>query len=450
MPPGEKYNYNGNRFGALTSVVNACSGEMFRVVLARTILDRLEMWDSVPGRDLGSPSSSLSALFAPPALARYASVVQRTAKPYQLNNRFQLVPSAYPENGIGASSGLISTARDLARYDAAIDRHLLLQPQTQETAWTNHRNSVGQVLPYALGWFAQNYFGERLVWHYGNWPTAFSSLILKVPGRSLTLILLANSGGLSTFSSLGAGNVLGSPFAEAFMSMIGDREAFPRDAAALVSAASYRPDAASPEAMVAAFGQKLATGTATLTSLPLPTELAGTSVRVDGVLAPLFFVSPQQINFLIPVQTATGFAAVEITAADGTVSRSGLTVAATAPAIFTANAQGNGAPAALSTVDGASYRHVGNPDGSPNAINAGDFLILFGTGIRGAAAGTVKLTIGGADVPVLYAGRQADFVGLDQVNTQIPAGLSGEVVATLSINGRAANPVRLLISRSGQ
>jgi uncharacterized protein (TIGR03437 family) len=450
VPPGERYNYNGNRYVALTSVVDACSGEIFRVVLARTILDRLEMWESVPGRDLGNPSPTLAGLFTPEARARYAGVVQRSAKPYQLNNRGELVLSAYPETAISASSGLISTARDLARYDAAIDRHLLLQPETQETAWTNHRNSGGQVLPYGLGWFVQSYLGERLVWHYGNWPAAFSSLILKVPGRNLTLILLANSGGLSTFSSIGAGNIAGSPFAGAFLNMLGDPEAFPGDTTALVSAASYRPDAAAPEAMVAAFGQKLATGTGTLTSLPLPTELAGTSVRVDGVLAPLFFVSPQQINFLIPAQTVTGIASVEITAADGTVSRSGLTVAATAPAIFTANAQGNGAPAALATVDGVSYKHVGSPDGMPNPIKTGDFLILFGTGIRGAATGTVKLTIGGAAVPVLYAGKQADFVGLDQVNTQIPAGLSGDVVATLSINGRAANPVRLSISQSGQ
>ncbi len=104
------------------------------------------------------------------------------------------------------------------------------------------------------------------------------------------------------------------------------------------------------------------------------------------------------------------------------------------------------APAALATVDGVNHRPVGNPDGTPNPLKAGDFLILFGTGIRGAAAGTVKLSIGGVDAPTLYAGKQPDFVGLDQVNAQIPAGLSGEVVATLSINGRAANPVRLLIS----
>lgn len=191
-------------------------------------------------------------------------------------------------------------------------------------------------------------------------------------------------------------------------------------------------------------------GTAVAKALPLPTELAGTSVRVDGVLAPLFFVSPQQINFLIPPLTGTGIAEVEITAADGTVPRSGLTVTTTAAAIFTANAQGNGVPTALVTNDGINHRSVGNPDGTPNLIRAGEFLILFGTGIRGVATDTVKVNIGGIDAPILYAGKQMDFVGLDQINTQIPTGLSGEALATLSINGRAANAVRLLIAAPGQ
>ena len=443
-PPGEKYAYNGNRYLALTSVVNACAGQSYREALAKTILDRLEMRDSAPGRDLLNPSSALTDMFAPETLSRYASVVQRTAKPYRLDSRGQLVPSAYPESEINASSGLISTVRDLARYDAAIDRHLLLQAATQETAWTNHRNSRGQALPYGLGWFVQNYAGQRLIWHYGNWPDAFSALILKVPGRNLTLLLLANSGGLSTFP-LGAGDVTSSPFAGAFLSLLNDPTAFPKDEAAIVSAASYLPDAAAPEAIVSAFGQQLATVNAIASSLPLPTELAGTSVRVEGFPAPLFYVSPQQVNFLIPASAPKGVVSVEITAADGAISRSGLTLTDTAPGLFTANAQGGGAPQAIATSDGVNYRLVGNPDGTPNPISAGEYLVMFGTGIRGAAAGSVKISIGGIDAPVLYAGSQPGFAGLDQVNTQIPIGLSGLVDLVLSINGRAANPVKVMI-----
>jgi hypothetical protein len=114
----------------------------------------------------------------------------------------------------------------LARYDSAIDQHLLLAAQTQQQAWTNHVNSKGQRLPYGLGWFVQMYGSEKLIWHYGQWDT-FSGLFLKVPGRNVTLILLANSSRLSSpFSALGAGNVTGSPFANLFLQMLADPDAF--------------------------------------------------------------------------------------------------------------------------------------------------------------------------------------------------------------------------------
>lgn len=228
-PPGAVFRYNGNRFAALTTVVDVCAGEPFRKVLANSILDRLEMKDSVPGQDMEFPSQQTSAMFTPETLQRYSSVIQRLAKPYTVNNQGQTILSAYPNRGISASAGLISTVRDLARYDAAIDNHTLLQSQTQEMAWANAvSNQTGQTLPYAHGWFVQRYRNERLIWHYGYWNT-FSSLYLKVPGRNITLILLANSDGLSApFGNAlgGSGNVTGSPFANLFLQMLEDSSAF--------------------------------------------------------------------------------------------------------------------------------------------------------------------------------------------------------------------------------
>jgi hypothetical protein len=172
------------------------------------------------------PSAQTEALFTPETLQRYKQVIQRLAKPYLIDNFGRPILSAYPPRSISAAAGLISTVRDLARYDAAIDQHLVLAAQTQQQAWTNHVNSKGQKLPYGLGWFVQTYGGERLIWHYGQWDT-FSGLFLKVPGRNVTLILLANSGRLSSpFNSLGAGNVTGSPFANLFLQMLADPQAF--------------------------------------------------------------------------------------------------------------------------------------------------------------------------------------------------------------------------------
>jgi CubicO group peptidase (beta-lactamase class C family) len=133
-----------------------------------------------------------------PELARrYAPALARFAKPYTLYGNGEVVRAAYPGKDIGAAAGLLSTVRDLAKYDAAIDRHVLLQAKTQELAWTPFVSNAGKPLPYGLGWFVGDYRGERLVWHSGNWGLGFSAIYVKVPARNLSLILLANSEALS-------------------------------------------------------------------------------------------------------------------------------------------------------------------------------------------------------------------------------------------------------------
>ncbi len=216
-------------------------------------------------------------------------------------------------------------------------------------------------------------------------------------------------------------------------------------AVAAVSAASFSADAVTPEAIASAFGTGLATATTVASSTPLPTELAGTKVRVNGELAQLFFVSPTQVNFLVPAGALTGNAVVEILSGDNTLSRGAVNLASAAPSLFTSNASGSGAPAAVATKDGVNFVAVGNRDGSPNALDAGDFLVLFGTGMRRASAAAIKITVGGKDAPVLFSGAQGGFAGLDQINTQLPTGVSGVVDVVISINGRTANTVKVRI-----
>jgi uncharacterized protein (TIGR03437 family) len=230
-----------------------------------------------------------------------------------------------------------------------------------------------------------------------------------------------------------------------------------------VSAASYQPFAAS-EAIVAAFGTNLATSAVAGTTTPLPTTLAGISVRVrDSLggerLAPLFFVSPNQINYLVPPGTADGVATVTINAADGSLITGTLNVAAVAPGLFTANADGQGVPAALtlrikadgallyemlSRFDQATNRHVATPiDLGPESDQV--FLILFGTGARGRSAlAAVTARLGGTAAEVLFAGPQG-LVGLDQINVRIPRSLIGrtDVDVVVTADGRASNIVRV-------
>ncbi|MGH9936848.1 MAG: hypothetical protein ACREAM_11420, partial [Blastocatellia bacterium] len=122
-------------------------------------------------------------------------------------------------------------------------------------------------------------------------------------------------------------------------------------AVASVSAASFAGAALASESIVAAFGQSLATRVESANTLPLPTTLAGTTVKVKdsaGVerAAPLFFVSPGQINFLIPPGTANGVAMITGASGDGAVSMGNVNIAPVAPGLFAANANGQGVAAA--------------------------------------------------------------------------------------------------------
>jgi hypothetical protein len=110
----------------------------------------------------------------------------------------------------------VSTARDLARFDAALDDGVLLLPETLAVAW-RPANFTGTPLPTGLGWFVETYQGERLVWHFSHIPDAYSALILKMPSRRLTLIMLANSDGLTTGANLEQGDVTASPFVKIFL-----------------------------------------------------------------------------------------------------------------------------------------------------------------------------------------------------------------------------------------
>lgn len=203
-----------------------------------------------------------------------------------------------------------------------------------------------------------------------------------------------------------------------------------------------------PGAIATAFGTRLATGTASApANQSLPTTLGGTTVYVNGVAARVFYVSPTQVNYMIPASTVPGPAQVVIVSGDGTVSRGTLNVAQSTPAIFTRLATGTGAPAAVASADGTNFNiNVSNPDGTPATLDVGNTVALFGTGLR-FASGPVTLTIGGVNVTPSFVGAQGQFEGLDQINFQIPASLAGrgEVDLVITAEGRTSNTVKLRI-----
>lgn len=238
-------------------------------------------------------------------------------------------------------------------------------------------------------------------------------------------------------------------------------------AAATVSAASFSAAALASEAIVASFGNELATTTQAATATPLPLNLAGTSVVVrDSAnverLAPLFFVSPGQVNFQIPAGTKTGAAAVLIGNPAGRLASGTINIETVAPALFAANSNGREVPAALVLrvkADGAqSYEPVAVFDPAQNKFvavpvdvsspNEQVFLVAYGSGFRHRTAlESVLAQVGGETAPVLFAGAVEGLVGLDQLNVRLPGTLAGrgEVDFLLQVDGSYANPLRIRI-----
>ncbi|MDX2033402.1 MAG: hypothetical protein SF339_22190 [Blastocatellia bacterium] len=236
---------------------------------------------------------------------------------------------------------------------------------------------------------------------------------------------------------------------------------------AAVSAADFKGPSLAPESIATAFGMALATATEAATATPLPTALAGTQVLVRDSAgreraAALFFVSPTQVNFQIPTETAPGTATITIANGDGVSSIGTTQIVPVRPAFFAANATGRGIVAGVALRikgDGQqSYEAIALPDAAttqmlPVPIDLGPpedqvFLILYGTGIRGRSAlSAVSASIGGAPVEVAFADAHPTLVGLDQVNLRLPRSLAGrgEAAITLTADGLTAGFVTVTI-----
>jgi uncharacterized protein (TIGR03437 family) len=235
----------------------------------------------------------------------------------------------------------------------------------------------------------------------------------------------------------------------------------PTAVTASVDAASFAR-AAAPGQLLALFGTGLPNFTGAAANLPLPTQLGNVAVRVNGRLAPLFFVSAAngsfQINYQLPFETLPGTALIEVLDNGVAISNEFLNVSAAAPGVFTTTANGQGQAIAL------------NQDFSPNSASRPEarnrFIIVFANGQgaelvnaadqqaltlgTGAAAPGAPLfatkrnptvTIGGVPATVSFSGLAPGFVGLWQLNVQVPANapVGNNVPLVISTGERASS-----------
>jgi len=224
----------------------------------------------------------------------------------------------------------------------------------------------------------------------------------------------------------------------------------------VVNAASFSAGGAvAPGSIIAIFGNNLASGTGNATMTPLPANLAGTSVKVNGLPAPLYYVSPTQINAQLPYETQTGTASVVVTAGSSSSAAVTVNVAPAAPGIFP---------------EGSDRSATVNTNGYLNATNnpaaSGSVVVTYLTGqgtldnpvptgvaasasplSRATAAATA--TIGGQNAPIAFLGLTPTTVGLSQANIQVPNLPYGDYPLTLTIGGQKSNSVMLTVSSTG-
>ncbi len=216
-----------------------------------------------------------------------------------------------------------------------------------------------------------------------------------------------------------------------------------------VAGAGLTENLSAPGALLSLYGSDFSQQTAATGGYPLPRTLGETVVLINGVAAPLYFVSPGQINVQVPWESGTGEFFLQVRRSGAVSNALMLKVEGVYPSLFTYSYKSIELAAALN----AATNSVITTD-SPLPTNGIVSLYASGlgslsganpaSGIPFAEAGTISRTlsvkVGGALASVLYAGAAPGFAGVYQVNARMPEGLGpGNYAVWIEIGGRASN-----------
>lgn len=212
----------------------------------------------------------------------------------------------------------------------------------------------------------------------------------------------------------------------------------------VTNGASFVAGPVAPGSLISVFGERLSATTTQAPSLPLSTELGGVSVRINGIPAPLLFVSPGQLNLQVPWTLDSGTASIRVTVNGVEQAPISATIEAVSPGIF------------------AVVHADGSPVSSENPAAAGEVLVVYANGL-GAVTGLVQSgqaspsnppartiqtpsgTLGGVGAPIEFSGLTPGLVGLYQINVRVPANFPPGALTPLivSLGGQTAIPVFL-------
>ncbi|MBW1294832.1 serine hydrolase domain-containing protein [Aquimarina litoralis] len=184
-----KHFYYSSRFGLITKVIEKASGTSFSEMMEKEIITPLNLKNTF--------------------LLKDSTQISRIAKPYILDNGIEV---GFIDYGYSSSAGIVSNSEDLAIFNNALDNNLIISSTSKNIMFT----SFGNNLPYGYGIFNQQFENLNMVWAYGQYD-CYSSLLLKIPSKNITLSLLANNSLLSDPARLINGDVTSSLFALSFL-----------------------------------------------------------------------------------------------------------------------------------------------------------------------------------------------------------------------------------------
>ena len=227
-----RFRYDPLLFAQLTPVIESkqCLNMPFRRAMVTEVINRVRgvMTRTVPGMDLNrAEGESARALFDPADVDRYQRVLVDLAVPYKIDAKGRATRAEYPSYGLDAASGMVSTVEDLVKFETELDSDdgIPLSSSTLNRMWSRQSFELQQAngttikleMPTGLGWFVTKESNVDLVWTFGHIQDASSALIVKMPKKGLTLVMLANSGGLVKGYDLENANVTSSPFVKVFL-----------------------------------------------------------------------------------------------------------------------------------------------------------------------------------------------------------------------------------------
>jgi uncharacterized protein (TIGR03437 family) len=212
----------------------------------------------------------------------------------------------------------------------------------------------------------------------------------------------------------------------------------------LANGASFQTEFA-PGMSMAVFGSDLSPDTQAAKRFPLPLNAAGVSATVNGLTAPLYFVSPNQINLQIPYEAGAGPAVLAVNN-NGQIASFPFLVKPSAPGIFASNGNLVPTPTAIAAQTVAMFI-TGDGDLTPTLATG--TTPVAGTALKNLPQPrlSVAVTVGGLPAPVVFVGVTNGLAGATQVNFTVPANTpTGSQPVIVTVGGAASAPVNLTVS----